>query len=293
MIKFLNELSDLRVQISGWKRNGYIVGLVPTMGSLHDGHLSLLSIAREHCDKVVTSIYVNPKQFSENEDFHRYPRDVYADLEKLSSLNTCDLVYQPNNMYHKKHETIIVPNGVALNLETETRPHFFYGVSTIVLKLFNQIRPDIAIFGEKDYQQLLVVKQLIRDLDLPIQIVAGKIFREKDGLAMSSRNAYLSENQRKIASNIYRVLKLTRKKIQSGFEVSKVINNGIAELQSIGINQIDYFSLRDPDNLERLTQFNKDSRLLIALYVGKTRLIDNISVPFINNNDTDIENQKA
>ncbi len=293
MIKFLTELSDLRAQISGWKRNGYIVGLVPTMGSLHNGHLSLLSIAREHCDKVVTSIYVNPKQFSENEDFNRYPRDVNSDLEKLSSSNTCDLVYQPNNMYHKEHKTHIVPNGVALNLETETRPHFFDGVSTIVLKLFNQIQPDIAIFGEKDYQQLLVVKQLMRDLDLPIQIVAGKIFREKDGLAMSSRNAYLSENERKLASNIYRVLKLTRKKIQSGFEVSKVINNGIAELQSIGINQIDYFSLRDPDNLERLTRFNKDSRLLIALYVGTTRLIDNISVPFIDNGETDIENQQA
>ena len=291
MIKFLNELSDLRVQISGWKRNGYIVGLVPTMGSLHNGHLSLLSIAREHCDKVVTSIYVNPKQFSENEDFHRYPRDVYADLEKLSSSNTCDLVYRPNNMYHKKHKTQIVPKGVALNLETKTRPHFFDGVSAIVLKLFNQIQPDKAIFGEKDYQQLLVVKQLMRDLDLPIQIVAGKIFREKDGLAMSSRNVYLSENERKLASNIYRVLKLTRKKIQLGFDVSKVIKNGIAELESIGINQIDYFSLRDPDNLARLTQFNKDSRLLIALYVGKTRLIDNISVPFINNGETDIENQ--
>ena len=293
MIKFVNELSDLRVQISGWKRNGYIVGLVPTMGSLHNGHLSLLSIAREHCDKVVTSIYVNPTQFSENEDFHSYPRDVNADLEKLSSSNTCDLVYQPSNMYHKEHKTYIVPNGVALNLETENRPHFFDGVSTIVLKLFNQIQPDIAIFGEKDYQQLLVVKQLMRDLDLPIQIVAGKIFREKDGLAMSSRNVYLSENERKLASNIYRVLKLTRKKIQLGFDVSKVIKNGIAELESIGINQIDYFSLRDPDNLERLTQFNKDSRLLIALYVGTTRLIDNISVPFINNSETDIENQQA
>ena len=293
MIKFVNELSDLRVQISGWKRNGYIVGLVPTMGSLHDGHLSLLSIAREHCDKVVTSIYVNPKQFSENEDFCRYPRDVNADLEKLSSSNACDLVYQPNNMYHKKHKTEIVPNGVALNLETETRPHFFDGVSTIVLKLFNQIQPDIAIFGEKDYQQLLVVKQLMLDLDLPIQIVAGKIFREKDGLAMSSRNAYLSENERRLASNIYRILKLTRKKIQLGFDVSKVIKNGISELESIGINKIDYFSLRDPDNLESLNQFNKDSRLLIALYVGTTRLIDNISVPFINNRETDIENQQA
>ncbi len=194
-------------------------------------------------------------------------------------------------MYHKKHKTEIVPNGVALNLETETRPHFFDGVSTIVLKLFNQIQPDIAIFGEKDYQQLLVVKQLMRDLDLPIQIVAGKIFREKDGLAMSSRNAYLSENERKLAPNIYRILKLARKKIQLGSDVSKVIKNGISELESIGIDQIDYFSLRDPDNLECLTQFNKDSRLLIALYIGTTRLIDNISVPFINKGETDIENQ--
>ena len=281
MIKFLNTLSDLQTQISKWKYSRYRVGLVPTMGSLHDGHLSLLKIARKHCDKVVTSIYVNPQQFAESEDFDTYPRSIGTDLEKLIKSDACDLVFRPNQMYHKNHATKIVSNGLAQSLEADARPHFFDGVSIIVLKLFNQIQPDIAVFGEKDFQQLLVIKQLTRDLDLPIQIIAGKIWREKDGLAMSSRNSYLSKSEREIAPNIYRVLKITREKIQQGFEVNEAIKHGTLELESIGINQIDYFSLRDANNLELLTHFNKNSRLLIALNVGKTRLIDNVPVPFI------------
>ena len=281
MIKFLNTLSDLQAQVSKWKLNRYRVGLVPTMGSLHDGHLSLLKIARKHCDKVVTSIYVNPQQFSASEDFDSYPRSIGEDLKKITRSNACDLVFKPNQMYHKNHTTQIVLNGVAQSLESDKRPHLFSGVSIIVLKLFNQIQPDIAVFGEKDYQQLLVIKQLTRDLDLPIRIIAGKTLREKDGLAMSSRNSYLSKNEREIASNIYRVLKITRQKIQEGIEVNKAIQYGTGELKTIGINQIDYFSLRDAINLEQLTHFNKNSRLLIALNIGKTRLIDNIAVPFI------------
>ena len=281
MIKFLNTLSDLQTQISKWKYSRYRVGLVPTMGSLHDGHLSLLKIARKHCDKVVTSIYVNPQQFADSEDFDTYPRSRGTDLEKLIKSDACDLVFRPNQMYHKNHATKIVSNGLAQSLEADARPHFFDGVSIIVLKLFNQIQPDIAVFGEKDFQQLLVIKQLTRDLDLPIQIIAGKIWREKDGLAMSSRNSYLSKSEREIAPNIYRVLKITREKIQQGFEVNEAIKHGTLELESIGINQIDYFSLRDANNLELLTHFNKNSRLLIALNVGKTRLIDNVPVPFI------------
>ena len=154
---------------------------------------------------------------------------------------------------------------------------------TIILKLFNQIQPDIAVFGEKDYQQLLVVKQLTRDLNLPIQIISGNTVRERDGLAMSSRNTYLSKSERKNAPNIYRVLKITRNKIQEGLDVDEAIRDGIAELESVGINEIEYFSLRDPDSLKLLYNLHKESRLLIALNIGKTRLIDNINVPVIQN----------
>ena len=279
MIKFLNELPDLRAQVSNWKLNGYRIGLVPTMGGLHDGHLSLLKIAREHCDKVVTTIYVNPKQFSDSEDFVTYPRNLDADLEKLAASNICDLIYKPNQMYHTNHATQINLNGAGLSLETESRPHFFSGVSVIVLKLFNQIQPSIAVFGEKDFQQLLVIKQLTRDLDLPVQVIGAQTCRERDGLAMSSRNNYLSKSERKVASNIYRILKITKERIQSGINVDVAIQNGIAELNSVGIYKIDYFSLRDQESFENLTRLNKNSRLLVALHVGSTRLIDNIAVP--------------
>ena len=281
MIKYVNSLADLKAQISGWQQNGYKIGLVPTMGSLHEGHLSLISLARENCDKVVTSIYVNPQQFSQTEDFDSYPRTLNQDLEKLSELRVCDLVFNPTQMYHESHATIIAPTGVAEPLEGQIRPHFFGGVATIIIKLFNQIKPDIAIFGEKDYQQLLVIKQLMRDLDLPVQIIAGQTFRETDGLAMSSRNSYLSDSERKIAANIYRVMQITAENLQSGIEVSKAIQNAINELARVGITKIDYFSLRDPITLEPLSTFKKDARLLVALYVGATRLIDNIAVSFV------------
>ena len=277
----MNSLADLKAQISGWQQNGYKIGLVPTMGSLHEGHLSLISLARENCDKVVTSIYVNPQQFSQTEDFDSYPRTLSHDLEKLSELRVCDLVFNPTQMYHENHATIIAPTGVAEPLEGQIRPHFFGGVATIIIKLFNQIKPDIAIFGEKDYQQLLVIKQLMRDLDLPVQIIAGQTFRETDGLAMSSRNSYLSDSERKIAANIYRVMQIAAENLQSGIEVSKAIQNAINELARVGITKIDYFSLRDPITLEPLSTFKKDARLLVALYVGATRLIDNIAVSFV------------
>ena len=280
MIKYVNSLADLKAHISGWQQNGYKIGLVPTMGSLHEGHLSLISLARENCDKVVTSIYVNPQQFSQTEDFDSYPRTLNKDLEKLSELRVCDLVFNPTQMYDESHATIIAPTGVAKPLEGQIRPHFFSGVATIILKLINQIQPDIAIFGEKDYQQLLVIKQLIRDLDLPVQIIAGQTFRETDGLAMSSRNSYLSDSERKIAANIYRVMQITAESLQSGIEVSKAVQNAVNKLSRAGITKIDYFSLRDPITLEPLSTFKKDARLLVALYVGATRLIDNMAVSF-------------
>ncbi len=285
----MNTSDTLKVQISNWQRNGYKIGLVPTMGRIHEGHLSLISLARENCDKVVTSIYVNPRQFSETEDFDSYPRTLNEDMEKLSEQRACDLVFNPSEMYHESHATIIAQTGVAEPLEGQIRPHFFSGVATIILKLFNQIQPDIAIFGEKDYQQLLVVKQLMRDLDLSIQIIAGQIFRENDGLAMSSRNSYLSPIERKIATNIYRLLRITAENLQSGVAVSKAIQNSIDEFARVGITKIDYLSLRDPITLEPLSKFQKDARLLVALYVGATRLIDNIAVSFIQSGVINIE----
>ena len=289
MIKFVNTPANLKAAISNWQRNGYKIGLVPTMGRLHEGHLSLISLARENCDKVVTSIYVNPRQFSKTEDFDSYPRTLKEDMEKLLEQGACDLVFNPIEMYHESHATTIAMTGVAKPLEGQIRPHFFGGVATIILKLFNQIQPDIAIFGEKDYQQLLVIKQLMRDLDLSIQIIAGQIFRENDGLAMSSRNSYLSKIERKKAANIYRVLRITAYDLQSGATVSKAIQNSIDELARVGIKKIDYFSLRDPTTLEPLTKFQKDARLLIALNVGATRLIDNVAVSFVQSGDIDSE----
>ena len=290
MIKFVNTPGDLKLQISNWQRNGYKIGLVPTMGRLHEGHLSLISLARENCDKVVTSIYVNPQQFSETEDFDSYPRTLEDDMDKLSEQRACDLVFNPIEMYHQSHSTTITLTGVAQPLEGQIRPHFFGGVATIILKLFNQIQPDIAIFGEKDYQQLLVIKQLMRDLDLSIQIISGQIFRENDGLAMSSRNSYLSDSERKLAANIYRVLRITAKELQTGVAVPKAIQKSIDELARIGIKKIDYFSLRDPVTLEPLTKFKKDARLLIALYVGTTRLIDNVAVSVIKSGNISSKN---
>ncbi|MDC0461861.1 pantoate--beta-alanine ligase [Alphaproteobacteria bacterium] len=281
MIKFVNSVQDLHACLLRWQQNGHRIGLVPTMGGLHEGHLSLLSLAKAHCDKVVTTIYVNPTQFSATEDFGSYPRNLSDDLQTLSNKNVCDLVYCPQQMYLDNHATQIVSSGVALRLEADSRPHFFNGVATIILKLFNQIKPDVAIFGEKDYQQLMVIKQLVRDLDLQVEIIAGHIQREKDGLAMSTRNSYLSDNERKTASNIYRILQKTARNLQENQSVSEAINAGILELNSVGINNIDYFSINDPNTLEPIAKFNSDARMLIALYVGTTRLIDNIAVPFL------------
>jgi len=281
MIKFVNSVQDLHACLLRWQQNGHRIGLVPTMGGLHEGHLSLLSLAKAHCDKVVTTIYVNPTQFSATEDFGSYPRNLSDDLQTLSNKNACDLVYCPQQMYLDNHATQIVSSGVALRLEADSRPHFFNGVATIILKLFNQIKPDVAIFGEKDYQQLMVIKQLVRDLDLQVEIIAGHIQREKDGLAMSTRNSYLSDNERKTASNIYRILQKTARNLQENQSVLEAINAGILELNSVGINNIDYFSINDPNTLEPIAKFNSDARMLIALYVGTTRLIDNIAVPFL------------
>src|ERR1700722_12517980 len=205
----VSTIADLRARIAGWRREGRRVGLVPTMGALHEGHLSLMRDMAARTDKVVVSIFVNPAQFAPHEDFDRYPRALTDDMAKIETTAAVDLVFAPSvaEMYPDGFATKIEIAGPALGLETDFRPHFFSGVATLVAKLLIAAMPDVAIFGEKDYQQLLVVRRLVADLRLPIEIPGGAIVREKDGLAMSSRNAYLDPNERKIAGNLNRILK--------------------------------------------------------------------------------------
>ena len=200
-------ISALRTRIRTWREDKLRVGFVPTMGALHEGHISLVRLAKAHCDRVVASIFVNPKQFAAGEDLDTYPRTLIADAEKLTDAQ-CDLIYLPTNeiMYPQGYSANVSLKGPALGLESEARPHFFDGVATVVAKLFNQVRPDMAFFGEKDYQQLLVIKQMVKDLDFPIDILGGETLREKDGLAMSSRNAYLSADERSRAARLNAIL---------------------------------------------------------------------------------------
>lgn len=199
-------VSALRARVKTWRDDRQTVGFVPTMGALHDGHISLVRLAKAHCDRVVASVFVNPRQFAAGEDLDAYPRTLMADAEKLTEAR-CDLIYLPTNeiMYPDGYSATVSLKGPALGLESEARPHFFDGVATVVAKLFNQVRPDMAFFGEKDYQQLLVIRQLVKDLDFPIDIVGGETVREHDGLAMSSRNVYLSPEDRQRAGRLNQI----------------------------------------------------------------------------------------
>ena len=206
-VPVVRSLVPLRAQVAAWRATGESVALIPTMGALHRGHLELVRLAKARCRRAVASIFVNPTQFAPHEDFDRYPRDEAGDLAELATVE-CDLVWAPDKawMYPEGFATRIVPEGAAEGLESAFRPHFFAGVATVCCKLFTQVAPDIAVFGEKDYQQLCVVRQMVRDLDLPLDIVALPTVREPDGLALSSRNAYLSADERTVAPLLYRVI---------------------------------------------------------------------------------------
>jgi pantoate--beta-alanine ligase len=266
----------LRAQIAAWRGAGDTVALVPTMGALHEGHLALVRLAKARCRRAVVSIFVNPAQFAPHEDFDRYPRDEDGDLAKLSSVG-CDLVWMPGRgeMYPDGFATRIVPAGAAEGLETDIRPHFFGGVATVCCKLFTQVAPDIAVFGEKDYQQLIVVKQMVRDLDLPLEIVGMPTAREADGLAMSSRNAYLSRDERKVAPTLHRVITKVAGAAAKG-EVATAISEGRAALTTAGF-KVDYLEVRDAETLKPAAPgISRPLRVLVAAWLGKTRLIDNV-----------------
>jgi pantoate--beta-alanine ligase len=228
---------------------------------------------------VVVSIFVNPTQFAPNEDFARYPRDEAGDLAKLAGV-ACDLVWSPEaaQMYADGFATRIVPSGAAESLESDFRPHFFAGVATVCCKLFNQVGPDIAVFGEKDYQQLCVVRQMVRDLDLPLAIVGAPTVREVDGLAMSSRNAYLAPEQRRAAPAMHRAIASVAARVAAGEAPAHAAQDARAELVRAGFDPIDYVEVRDAETLRPAGEASRPLRVLAAAWLGKTRLIDNVAV---------------
>ena len=266
--------------IGKFRAAGQTLALVPTMGALHAGHIALVRRARRKADCVVVSIFVNPAQFAPHEDFSTYPRPFDADVAALRDLEV-DLVWAPqlDVMYPPQFATRIVVKGPAeADLEDRFRPHFFGGVATVVAKLFTQCRPDFAMFGEKDYQQLKTVTRMARDLDLRVEVVGVPTVREKDGLALSSRNTYLDARERAVAPSLYRVLSASAARIAAGEPIAKVVSEGAIELEAAGF-ALDYLEARHAETLARVeTREDGPLRLLVAARLGKTRLIDNVAV---------------
>lgn len=275
----VDTISTLRAKTKSWRQQGNTIGLVPTMGNLHQGHLSLVKRAHELADKVVVSIFVNPLQFNDKNDLSAYPRTLEKDIQQLTSVE-CDLLFMPPvEMVYPQgmqaHTAVIVPNiGDALcGLD---RPGHFDGVATIVCKLFNVVQADIAVFGEKDYQQLLLIKKMVSDLSLDVEIIGAATCREQDGLAMSSRNHHLTKQQRGRAQGLYQTLLKIKEKLEQGEQnFAKLQQQAVEDLHALGFKP-DYFEIRRADNLESAKIADKSLRILAAAYLGKTRLIDNI-----------------
>jgi pantoate--beta-alanine ligase len=270
----------LRRALDGLRVRKATTALVPTMGALHDGHVSLVRLAQHRATRVIVSIFVNPTQFAPTEDFGSYPRTWKSDVARLAAENV-DLIWHPDVkvMYPEGFATRIVPEGPATaGLEDRFRPHFFGGVATVVGKLFTQCRPDFAIFGEKDFQQLRVVTQMARDLDLGVKVIGSKTVRERDGLAMSSRNVYLSPEERRVAPQLYRTMKECAKRLRGGEAIEPVIERGAKLITNAGFN-VDYLEVRHAETLAPITSIEDGPmRMLVAARLGATRLIDNIAV---------------
>lgn len=273
----VTRVSEIRPVIRQWKRQGRTVGFVPTMGNLHDGHLRLIQSARQTCDKVVASIFVNPTQFGADEDFSSYPRTEVQDAEKLKTSAT-DLLFLPveHEMYPSQALVSIRVAGLSKLYCGRSRPGHFNGVATVVGKLFNIVEPDSAFFGEKDFQQLVIIQQMARDLNFPVRIRSVPIVREQDGLAMSSRNNYLTPEQRKLAPRLYHSLCRMKNAIMTGQRDFKVLLDGERrELQSVGFDP-DYLAVCNAVDLTEAGEADRDLVILAAAWLGRTRLIDNI-----------------
>jgi pantoate--beta-alanine ligase len=268
-------VAELRAALAPWRDGG--LAMVPTMGALHDGHLSLVAEARHQAPRTVVSIFVNPTQFAPHEDFAAYPRTLDADLEKLAG--KADIVFAPNarEMYPEGFATTVTVEGPSAGLESDFRPHFFAGVATVVAKLLLAAMPDVAVFGEKDYQQLLVVKRLAADLALPTRILGVPTLREADGLAMSSRNAYLGADERATAAKLNLILKDTIARARGG-NLRAAEEWAAAALLQAGFVKVDYVAIRDAETLGMIETLDRPARVLAAVHLGRTRLIDNLPV---------------
>jgi len=280
-MQVLHTLNEIRLAVSHARQTGKRIGFVPTMGNLHEGHLQLVRQAQQTCDIVVVSIFVNPLQFGLNEDWELYPRTLEADIEKLKSVNT-DFLYCPT-------ETEMYPNGMATQTRVEvavmtnvlcgaSRPGHFLGVTTVVAKLFNMVLPDEAVFGIKDYQQLAIIRRMVEDLCIPIKITAAPIARADDGLALSSRNGYLTSQERPIATQLYQSLCWARQQIEKGRSDFAALEAEARELLKAKGMRPDYFSVIHQKTLEAATKSDKNIAILAAVYLGKTRLIDNVII---------------
>jgi pantoate--beta-alanine ligase len=278
-LEVVRTIAELRQHTSRWRIAGQTIGLIPTMGALHNGHLSLIKLAQGKCDRVIATIFVNPRQFLPNEDFDEYPRNEESDIQKLIGMGV-DLLFAPKapEMYQPDASTTVVISKLTDCLCATSRPGFFDGVGTVVTKLLIQALPDLAIFGEKDYQQLLVIKRLTRDLDIPAEIVGAPTIREADGLAVSSRNVFLSKANRETASKVFEILKKTATAIALGNDVSIACEEARSELMLAGFSEIDYFEARHSETLELIQSFENSGRLFAAVWLGSTRLIDNLEI---------------
>jgi pantoate--beta-alanine ligase len=270
-------VADLRASVAAWRRAGERIALVPTMGALHEGHLSLVTLARTRVQRVVASVFVNPTQFGPTDDFDKYPRDEARDASLLAQAG-CDLLFAPTvaEMYPPGFATTVTVSGVSEPMDGAARPGHFAGVATVVTKLLLQCGPDVAVFGEKDYQQLQVIRRFVADLDIPVEIVGAPIARAPDGLALSSRNAYLSPPERQIAGRMNVILAEAAARLRAGEDPAKVEADGVAALKAAGFGPVDYLEVRSVADLSRPP--TGAMRVFAAAFVGQTRLIDNMAV---------------
>ena len=278
-MEIARSIAEMRAIVKDWRKADQRVSLVPTMGALHTGHISLVHLGQEQTEKSVVSIFVNPTQFAPHEDFNTYPRDEERDFSALRKAGV-DLVFAPpvEEIYPDNHHTKVEVEGISQLLEGQFRPQFFIGVATVVAKLLIQVMPDVALFGEKDYQQLCVIRSMARDLDLPVDVIGGDTIRESDGLAMSSRNAYLSNAERALAPRLYQEISAIADRVSAGADIDEVCAAASMELSASGFKAIDYIVVKDADTLEDPAP-GRPMRVLAAAWLGRTRLIDNIAVP--------------
>lgn len=278
-MQIVRQLDPLRDALAEFRKTGLRIGLVPTMGALHAGHMRLVEVAREQCDALVASIFVNPTQFGEGEDLDAYPRQEAADAALLEAAGV-ELLWAPtaDQMYPTGYATHVSVSGISDGLCGAARPGHFDGVATVVAKLFNQIRPDAAFFGEKDYQQLAVIRRMARDLDFTHDIVGVPTVRDPDGLALSSRNAYLTDEQRAHAVALPEVMQEAARAIAAGGEVAPILADARDRMLAAGFQKIDYLELRDAETLAVVDDLVRPARLFAAAHIGRTRLIDNIPV---------------